>query len=95
MHYTKSRGKNAKNVLIFEEWELLSEQVVKAPDLRCQETEQVQGKGEVVPVHARKAHGGSRGIAALILNLSIKCTWVANVMTRLYYNHPHMPQDAT
>jgi len=74
---------------------LLSEQVVEAPDLRCQGTEQVQGKGEVVPDHARKAHRGSRGIAPLILNLSIKCRWVVNFMTRLYYKYPHTPQDAT
>jgi hypothetical protein len=74
---------------------LLPERVVEAPDLYCQGTEQVQGKGEVVPIHAREAHRGSRHIAQLILNISIKCRWVVNFMTRLYYNHPHTPQDAT
>jgi len=86
-----------KDVLIkiLEEWVLLPERVVEGPDLHRQGTEEVQGKGEVVPVPARKAHRGSRGIAPLILNLSIKCRWVVNFMTRLYYNHPHTPQDAT
>jgi len=74
---------------------LLPAQVVEAPDLHRQGTEQVQGTGDVVPVHARKAHRGSRGIAPLVLNPSIKCRWVVNFMTRLYYNYPHTPQDAT
>jgi hypothetical protein len=72
----------------------LSEQVVEAPDLCHQGTEQVQGTGDV-PVHARKAQRRRIGIAPLILNLSIKCRWVVNFMTRLYYNYPHTPQDAT
>ena len=74
---------------------LLPERVVEALDLCRQGTEQVQGKGEVVLVHARKAHRGSRGTAQLILNISIKCRWVVNFKTRLYYNHPHILQDAT
>jgi hypothetical protein len=30
--------------------------------------------GEVIPIHAVKAHGGSRGIAPPILNLNKRCT---------------------
>jgi len=34
----------------------------------------------VVPVHALKAHRGSRGVAAVILNLGTRWRWVINFM---------------
>ena len=36
-------------------------------------------KGDVIPIHVTKAHRGWRSIAPLILNLSTKHRWVANI----------------
>jgi hypothetical protein len=37
------------------------------------------GKSDTVPLNARKAHGGSRGMPPLILNFSPRCRWVAQL----------------
>jgi ABC-type multidrug transport system fused ATPase/permease subunit len=48
-------------------------------------------KGEVIPIHAVKAYGGSGGIAQLILNLGTRWMLVVSPMSRLLLTHGRSP----